>query len=124
MNRRTGASDSEKDHSEVPQSKPSESVMMAQKSTAVSSRTRESRQRENENVYGSVERQNFVILSILLASICGCFSILTLTCSLPAILASIRVSRGEDELVKVAKLLVHAQSLFVRVCVEVRADSP
>ena len=76
----------ETDHCEVLQNK---AVVIAQ---STSSRTRENRQIDRINVYGSVERQNFVILSILLASLCGCFSILTLVCSLPAILASIRVS--------------------------------
>ena len=84
MSRRSGSM--ETDHREVLQSK---AVVIAQ---STSSRTRENRQIERVNVYGSVERQNFVILSILLASVCGCFSILTLICSLPAILASIRVS--------------------------------
>ena len=101
MSRRSVAT--EKDSSGLVQVKASQSVMIAQKSSSISSLTRENRLGEGDNVYGSVERQNFVVLSILLASLCGCFNILTLTCSLPAIFASIRVSRAEEQSVKVVK---------------------
>ena len=51
----------------------------------------ERRRNDREKVYGSVERQSFLVISILLASCCGCFNLLTLVCSIPAVLASIRV---------------------------------
>ena len=51
-----------------------------------------SRRKDREKVYGAVERQNILALSIMIASICGAFNVLTLICSLPAVLASVRVS--------------------------------
>ena len=54
--------------------------------------SKESRRNDREKVYGAVEQQNILALSILVASICGCFNLLTLLCSFPAVLASVRVS--------------------------------
>lgn len=64
-------------------------VAASQKSSATSQRRQEDRGTGKE--YGYVEKQNFLILSILLASVCGCFNVLTLICSAPAVLSSIRV---------------------------------
>ena len=106
MSRRSSAV--EKDSSKALQTKASEAMMIAQKPRAIIS----SQQRENrragvveEHVYGSVERQNFVVLSMTLATICGCFNVLTLICSLPAILASIRVRSKLAKIVDVKSAL-------------------
>ena len=83
----------EKDRNTEAQMQASELRTTAPKSPAAHFVSREGERsgKDRAKVYGYVEKQNFMLISILLASCCGCFNTITLICSLPAVLASIRV---------------------------------
>lgn len=92
MSRRTGIAEKELDA--APQMQGSETQMAKTKSSdACQGKENDGRSPRNDRakVYGSVERQNVLILSILLASLCACFNVITLVCSIPAVLASVQV---------------------------------
>ena len=85
-------STAEKDRDTVSQMQGSELKTAVTKSpVACEQEERGGMRNDRDKVYGSVERQNVLILSILLASLCGCFNALTLICSLPAVMASVWV---------------------------------